>query len=176
MKSLAEAWKWYQDTKKYLGVIKRLGERYWNHLDWEGPLGKDDKLKEIDAREIVDGTTNSLAHLDDLAVLVLFSVFESLVRERILLDIQNQRGAIDNAHLLHIIDDALDGIEKGSFSRILELFKGLNPNLVEDVNQVLRYRNWVAHGKRTAQPAYVAPDVAHDRLRRFLESLDVRTS
>ena len=44
-------------------------------------------------------------------------------------------------------------------------------NLIEEVNQVRRYRNWVAHGRRTPQPAAVTPATAYDRLKRFLDHL-----
>ena len=43
---------------------------------------------------------------------------------------------------------------------------------LEEVNQVRRYRNWVAHGRRAAQPAAVSPKVAFERLTRFLTIFD----
>jgi hypothetical protein len=60
-------------------------------------------------------------------------------------------------------------IEQGSFFNVLEPYKDLDANLVEQVNQVRRYRNWVAHGRRTEQPAAVDPKTAYDRLKQFLE-------
>jgi hypothetical protein len=65
-----------------------------------------------------------------------------------------------------------DSIEQGSFFRVLEPYKDVDANLVEEVNQVRRYRNWVAHGRRTDQPAAVDPTTAYGRLKRFLARLD----
>ena len=45
-------------------------------------------------------------------------------------------------------------------------------DLVEEVNQVRKYRNWVSHGKRGERPDNVEPPMAFDRLRRFLQFLD----
>jgi hypothetical protein len=50
---------------------------------------------------------------------------------------------------------------------VLLLFS-FDVNLTEEVNQVRRYRNWVAHGRRMEQPAAVDPATAYDRLKRFL--------
>jgi uncharacterized protein YutE (UPF0331/DUF86 family) len=65
-----------------------------------------------------------------------------------------------------------DTIEHGSFYRVLEAYKILDPNLIEEVNQVRRYRNWVAHGRRGVPPDNVGPEAAYDRLGRFLERLE----
>jgi hypothetical protein len=69
------------------------------------------------------------------------------------------------------LEEMKEGIEHGSFFKVLEPYKELNANLIEEVNQVRRYRNWVAHGRRTVQPAAVNPTTAYDRLSRFLEHL-----
>jgi len=42
---------------------------------------------------------------------------------------------------------------------------------MEEVNQVRRYRNWVAHGRRDGPPAAVDPRTAYDRLQRFLDRM-----
>jgi len=43
------------------------------------------------------------------------------------------------------------------------------------MNQVRRYRNWVAHGRRTAKPAAVDPETAFRRLKEFLDVLGIGT-
>jgi hypothetical protein len=101
----------------------------------------------------------------------LFSVFEAVVRARVLSEIKNERAKLRHRHVLTILENALDGIENGSFSRVLELFKLPEDHLVESVNQVRRYRNWVAHGKRSSRPESVTPALAYQRLSRFLERL-----
>jgi hypothetical protein len=78
--------------------------------------------------------------------------------------------------IIQIVTDATDEIEHGSFYRVLEVFKGLDANLVEKVNQVRRYRNWVAHGRRTAKPDAVDPETAFRRLKDFLDVLVTRSA
>jgi hypothetical protein len=62
-------------------------------------------------------------------------------------------------------------MKERSFSRILEIFKGMDASLVEEANQVRRYRNWVAHGRQSDPRAKVIPKVAYDRLSRFLKAI-----
>ena len=57
----------------------------------------------------------------------------------------------------------------GSFYHVLAPFRSQEPDLTEEVDQVREYRNWVAHGKRRAIKNAVTPEVAYDRLKRFLE-------
>ena len=67
---------------------------------------------------------------------------------------------------------AKESIEERSFFALLEQFKGPDRNdLIESVNQVRKYRNWVAHGRRSKKPESVTPDMAHERLRAFLQQL-----
>jgi hypothetical protein len=80
MKTLDEAWQWYENTRRQLKLIQRLGEHYWDEMPWGGELGKDDSFCLIAGQLIIQETTFGLAHLDGLAIVVLFSVFESLVR------------------------------------------------------------------------------------------------
>ena len=49
-----------------------------------------------------------------------------------------------------ILDEAIQDIEQGSIFRVLDVFKGQDVDFVEEVNQVRRYRNWVAHGRHGA--------------------------
>ena len=44
-------------------------------------------------------------------------------------------------------------------------------NLTEEVNQVRRFRNWVAHGRRETPENNVTPEAAFDRLERYLKLL-----
>jgi len=53
----------------------------------------------------------------------------------------------------------------------LEIFQGLDAGLVEEVNQVRKYRNWVAHGRHAARPDSVDPETAYTRLDRFLKAM-----
>ena len=173
MMNLDDAWNWYVTTRNQLQFFGRLGRKHWDHLPWDGPLGRDDKLKELESGAIVTGSAFCLEHLDDFAVLILFSVFESIVRDQVLSDVEDEKTRLSHALLVRIVDDSVHDIEHGSFYRVLEVFKGRDAGLVEEVNQVRKYRNWVAHGRRTARPDAVDPETAFRRLKKFLDVLGV---
>jgi len=176
MMDLDEAWQWYVTTRNQLQWFGRLGRKYWDHLPWEGPLGRDDKLKGLESVVIVKGSALCLEHLDDFAVFILFSVFESMVRDQVLSEVENEKTRLSHALIVQIVDDAVEDIEHGSFSRLLEVFKGRDAGLVEEVNQVRKYRNWVAHGRRTAKPDAVDPETAFRRVKKFLDVLGIVSS
>jgi hypothetical protein len=75
--SLADAWRWYEAARGLARTMARLGEKHWNSLPWEGDLGRDNYLKDLTSAEILDGSQTVLDDLDDLCVLLLFSVFEA---------------------------------------------------------------------------------------------------
>ncbi len=152
--------------------MARLGGKYWEDLPWEGSLGRDESLRLLEAGQIGEMSTAVLGDLDDLCVLLLFSVFEATVRERALADVANELPEVHHPALLQAMATLNDTIEHGSFYRVLEAYKILDPNLIEEVNQVRRYRNWVAHGRRGVPPDNVGPEAAYDRLGRFLERLE----
>jgi hypothetical protein len=172
MNTLDEAWRWYQSADRQVRLLKRLADRHWNELPWSGILGRDDRFRSLRAADLSEESNTILKPLDDLAVLVLFSVFEMLVRERVLRDMKPEAARLQHLALKHAVEEAEEGIAEGSFFRVLEPFKKLNPDLVEQVNQVRRYRNWVAHGRRGEHPFFVTPHSAYERLARFLALLD----
>ena len=169
MMTLDDAWNWYEKTKKQLVLFGRFGRKHWENLPWDGELGSDDRLKNVAARELVDDTDFSLSHLGDFAVLILFSAFESIIRERAQLDVKRERDRLSHPLVTRILDEAAQDIEQGSIFRVLDVFKGQDPSLVEEVNQVRRYRNWVAHGRRGTPPSNMDPEAAYGRLNRFLD-------
>jgi hypothetical protein len=166
--SLDDAWRWYQSTRQLTRTMGRLGERHWADLPWDGNLGRDDQLKDLTSAGILVHAQTVLDDLDDLCVLLLFSVFEATVRNRVLEDVDKELPFVSHVALRRALDAMREGIEQGSFFRVLEPYKQLDANLIEQVNQVRRYRNWVAHGRRAEQPAAVDPATAYDRLKRFL--------
>jgi hypothetical protein len=151
--------------------MERLGERHWDNLPWDGDLGCDNRLNKLTAAEILSSTQAVLEDLDDLCVLLLFSVFEATIRARVLADVEAELPPLNHVAIKRALEDMKESIEHGSFFRVLEPYKDSDANLIEEVNQVRRYRNWVAHGRRTEQPAAVNPTTAYDRLTRFLDQL-----
>jgi hypothetical protein len=147
----------------------RLGEKHWNNLPWGGDLGRDNHLRDLTSAEILTFSQAVLDDLDDLCVLLLFSMFEATIRERVLAEVVAELPPLGHVAIKSALDKLRLDIEQGSFFNVLEPYKDLDANLVEQVNQVRRYRNWVAHGRRTEQPAAVDPKTAYDRLKQFLE-------
>ena len=92
-----------------------------------------------------------------------------MVRERVLNDVETELPPLRHVAIKRALDAMKEDIEQGSFFKVLEPYKVMDANLIEEVNQVRRYRNWVAHGRRTEQPAAVNPATAYDRLKRFLD-------
>jgi hypothetical protein len=169
--SLADAWRWYESARQLARTLGRLGEKHWNNLPWDGDLGRDNHVKELTSAEILSGSETVLDDLDDLCVLLLFSVFEAMMRERVLAEVEAELPPLRHVAIKRALDEMKEGIEHGSFFKVLEPYKAVDADLIEQVNQVRRYRNWVAHGRRTEQPSAVDPSTAYDRLKRFLDHL-----
>ena len=169
--SLADAWRWYEAARALARAMARLGEKHWNDLPWDGALGRDNFLRHLSSAEILNGSQTVLDDLDDLCVLLLFSVFEATIRERVLAEVEAELPPLRHVAIKRALDEMKEGIEHGSFFKVLEPYKDFDANLIEEVNQVRRYRNRVAHGRRTPQPAAVTPATAYDRLKRFLDHL-----
>lgn len=173
MMTLEVAWSWYLATQRHLKLLRRLGEKHWNDLPWDGALGRDDRLRAVGADTIVEGVSFCLEPLEDLAILVLFSAFESVVRDRVLTmierEIEEERNDRGRTLIMGVLDEAHRESRRARTFRLLRFFRTQDAGLVEEVNQVRRYRNWVAHGRRTVRPAAVYPALAYERLKRFLE-------
>lgn len=158
--------------------MQRLGERHWRDPSLErASIWQDDQFRTLEARDIVVETTASLQPVDDLAVVVLFSVFESLVRGFLIEMIEPEADRITDPILKEAAQDATQGVREGSFyRRVLEPLKKQNrvsADLVTQVDQIRDYRNWVAHGRREVPINNVTPEQAYERLREFLAALGI---
>lgn len=173
MNTLDDAWKWYEDTRRGLELVQRLAGRHWRSWEPESRIGRDPMFRGVDHDGLGRDMASAVQHLQDFAVFVLFSVFEAEVRDRVLIDTSAERTAVTHPALAYWMRQAKQSIEEGSFFRVLEGFKSPELNdLIEQVNQVRRYRNWVAHGRREEPEAAVAPPEAYRRLRAFLDALN----
>jgi hypothetical protein len=135
-------------------------------------LSRDNRLRERTASDLNDRSDAILEDLDDLAVLVLFSIFEVTVRNRAKADVDRETTSIRHPAVSRAIKDLKEAIENGSFGRVTESYKAMDVDLTEQVNQVRKFRNWVAHGRRGKPGSSVDPEAAIDRLRRYLERLE----
>ncbi|MGP0068267.1 MAG: hypothetical protein ACLQGP_32310 [Isosphaeraceae bacterium] len=169
MMTLDEAWDCYKTTKRQLDLLARIGWKHWDNLAREGEIGKDERLRTVESRAIIADTELSLEHLDDFAVLILFSAFESLIREQARSDVREARERLIHPLVTRILDEAIQNVEQGSIFRVLDVYKGQDVDIVEEVNQVRRYRNWVAHGRRGESPFAIDPPTVYERLKRFLD-------
>jgi hypothetical protein len=180
MKTLADAWNWYAATKQNLERMRRLGRRHWADPSPEAAsLWQDDEFRTLEASAIVRETTAGLKPIDDLAVVVLFSVFESHVRDYLAARMRPEADGLTDPILKEAADDALQGVQEGSFyRRVLQPLKEqgqVSADLVTRVDQVRDYRNWVAHGRREQDAGRnnVTPRMAFERLKDFLAVLGI---
>ncbi|MCI0638388.1 MAG: hypothetical protein L0Y70_04895 [Gemmataceae bacterium] len=116
MKTLADAWNWYQAAKLNLARMQRLGEKHWSDLSLaDASLWQDDHFRMLEAADIISQSTVALKPIDDLAIVVLFSVFESHVRDYLLELLHPQAESINDPILREAADEALQGVKDGSF-------------------------------------------------------------
>ena len=170
IQSLNDAWEWYLAVRTLALDMRKLAGK-WNDPALETVLGRDNRLRHRTKEELLDRAKMILDDLDDLAVLVLFSVFEANVRVRVSADVERETLSIRHPAVLRAVDDLKEAIENGSFGQVTEAYKKMDVNLTEEVNQVRKFRNWVAHGRQDAPENRVEPESAIDRLRRYLARL-----
>jgi hypothetical protein len=157
MRNLDEAWQWYSSTRESLFSFARLGRKHWDNFPEESPLWRDDSFRNLRSESIIQKSDLGLEHLDDFAVMVFFSVFESIVRDRVIKQAEKERGDIRQELLIGLINTSLHGIRKKSFYRVLDVYKGMDAGLVEEVNQVRRYRNSSRTGDDPRSPFRSTP-------------------
>lgn len=69
----------------------------------------------LSAERIAEETTRALDHLDDLAVVLLFSVFEASVREHLERAVAPEVEPLTHPVMRRAAEDAIDGIREGEF-------------------------------------------------------------
>jgi hypothetical protein len=108
MNTLADAWEWYHSTQRNLTRTQRIGRKYWDEIAGQVPsIGQDDDFKMLEAEDIETETTASLIPIDDLAVVVLFSVFEAAVRSHVVAMIGPEAAGLARPILKHAANDAI---------------------------------------------------------------------
>jgi hypothetical protein len=125
--SLADAWRWYEGARLLAQTMERLGKKHWNNLPWEGDLGRDNHLKDLTSENILDGSNRFLDDLDDLCVLLLFSVFEAAIRDRVLAEVEAELPPLHHVAIKRALEEMKEGIEQGSFFKLLEPYKEQPP-------------------------------------------------
>jgi hypothetical protein len=147
----------------------------WDEPALETVLSLDDRLRHRTAADLKDAVNTILGtddeDLNDLAVLVLFSVFEATVRARAKADVDRETALMRHPAVLSAIKNLKDSIENGSFAKITEAYKKMDGDLTTQVDQVRKFRNWVAHGRRDEPENSVDPKRAKGRLDLYLQRL-----
>lgn len=169
MRTLDEAWSWYDKTRELIRSMRRLADKHWTAMPES--VWKDDRFKALDSVDITENADAVLEEFDDIGVFVIFSVFEAILRDRVLATMTLESASITHPALSHAVRKATENVEEGSlYNNVLSIWKAKYHNEVELVNQVRHYRNWVAHGRREGRkPAAVDPATAVERLKQFLE-------
>jgi hypothetical protein len=178
MTTLEDAWRWYSAIADGMKWLTRLA-KYWGQFpwglgdEWVRLVERDGVLKAVEVNHLTSVAETVLPEHDDLAVLVLFSVFEANVRDHLKKQLEPEVARLTHPSLVKAGSDVLDDVAHGSFGRLLEPFKleDKDKDLIEQVNQVRRYRNWVAHGRRAEMNpgVVVRPLDAYERLSEFLK-------
>jgi hypothetical protein len=181
MKTLMDAWQWYESARTNLVRMRRLGTHHWADESLkDASIWSDERFKEVEAADIEKETNLDIKPLEDLGVLVLFSVFEAAVRDHLEGIIRPLTGDLGHEILEHAAGQVLEGIRQGSFAKQvltpLQRQGRITPQLSDKVKQVRDYRNWIAHGKREPRDSSIInlnAREAFDRLKEFLESLSI---
>ncbi len=169
IKTLEDAGKWYKAVRKLAYVMRRLASKLDDPALERILIGN--RNRDLDEVQLGEMAKTILDDLDDLAVLMLFSVFEATVRARAKADVDRETASIQHPAVLHAVKNLKDAIENGSFGKVTEAYKTMDVDLTEQINQVRKFRNWVAHGRRDVPENNVNPDDAIERLRRYLSRL-----
>ena len=111
MRTLDDAWSWYEHNRRLLKMMQRLGDRYWAELPAGGRLGNDSDFRRLGGDEVGGMARKVLAELDDLAIFVIFSVFESIVRQTVADDLQDEIGSLSHPALQRSADKLLQNIQ-----------------------------------------------------------------
>lgn len=167
IRSLEEAQNWYLAVKTLAGDMKKLAGK-WDDPALEQVLSRDNRLRERTASEMITKATTILDDLDDLAILLLFSVFEATIRDLALADVDRETAELRHPAVLSAVKNLKDSIKNGSFSKVTDAYKSRDVDLTAQVDQVRKFRNWVAHGRRDEPENSIDPERAIDRLQRYL--------
>jgi hypothetical protein len=169
MTELDQAWAWYQATRVTLKLAERLGEKYWDELPWEGSMGRDNRLRGVEANVLRQNAQQAQQHLDDLAIMLMFSAFEGLVRNHAANQVQLAAASLSHPVLIAAGKEATRSVARGPFWYVLDAYaKGGHAGVADQVRRIRKYRNWVSHGRRGTPQPTIEPKTVYDQLRAFL--------
>lgn len=169
MTTLEDTLGWYESARQTARRLNRLAEKYWDALPWDTGLGRDNVLRYLEADRVAADAQAAASQLDDLAIVLMFSVFEGIVRTEVARQIESAASTLQHPVLKAAARDVAEAVDKRSLAQLLDWYSlGGHPDLAERVRQVRRRRNWAAHGRRGQEPERVSPGEAYERLSAFL--------
>ena len=120
--------------------MDRIARRYWDDPRLEGLLGLDNKFRTLSKGDIQDKARLILEDLDDLAVLLPFSVFEAEVRGQTLEGVERELTTPPrHPALKDTIDEMKDTIRNGSFGMLTQMYRNLDPDLKTQVDRYVGF-------------------------------------
>ena len=170
IRSLDDAWRWYTAVQTLAGDMRKLAGK-WDDPALADVLGRDNRLRHRTTPDLQYLAQTILEELDHLAVLVFFSVFEATVRSLAEADVDREMTSMRHPAILRAVKDLKDSIQNGSFGKVTAAYQKMDNDLTAQVDQVRKFRNWVAHGRRDEPENDVKPGDAMDRLQRYLARL-----
>src|SRR5687768_9658826 len=110
MRTLDDAWTWYRAVAEGAKRLAHLA-KFWDKFPWDrgdewiqGVLG-DNVLRFVSATQMREDATRITSELDDLAVLLLFSVFEANVRDLVESQVQPEIAKLQHRALKNAADE-----------------------------------------------------------------------
>ena len=158
---------WYKVVKANQLLAAKVVRDYTEAVPQSSPFFG---LSELEATQLLE---KSAAEVDDLTVLALVSLFEQLVLDYIR-ELEERMKGEKLIPIMGLLEGhASKNIERWRFTDVLELFEfAVDSSLLDQVKNIYRYRNWVAHGKRKRKPVTTDPIKAHEALSSFLGKID----
>jgi len=109
--------------------------------------------------------------LEDLFVLAMTATFEARLKEYL----KSQASIAPGIYQAKIEEWIAREIESAPLQGLAGIFKPpVPPALINDVDAIRKYRNWVAHGRLPGRkPAAVSPSIAYNTLTQFLTTANI---
>lgn len=171
---LDSVWRWYQLALDCLKVTQRtarigLQSAVTDKHKILFPLTLDDRISEIESAKKA---------LSRLTVVDLAAVFERTLRSHLTGALS---GFIPNNHPIFVAalrTQVETAAEWWKFEELIDLYPSIDGNVRGMAKDVIKFRNWAAHGRHaTAEPApsNVTPEDAYPRLADFLTAAGIAT-
>jgi hypothetical protein len=173
IQTLDDAWEWYKAVDRLCRQMQRMATKYWDRDELSDLLAHDNTFRDRTAAAIQDDARRVFNDLEDLAVLVLFTVFEAEVREIAQLDAERLLQEMTHPAMQSAAKELQEAVEKGSFSKLTAAYKPMDVDGTAQIDQIRGFRNWVAHGRRGPLENSIDPEKAIARMRLYVEKVIV---